>query len=169
MPAQFQRRGGKAKFVKMIPGGPFPDYLAIGGDLVNHLVELLRQGKAWDRTGQSGQNQRVARGKAAPIMVLLRPATRRGITPLPNDRAVPVQFSKHFVLVPQRQSWDRPRLAVGDNSKPQDYVAPLAANEGRVEQPAREAVVIPAMDLTAVHVDEMGLQVTAAEQDEDIV
>jgi len=30
LPDQFQCLGSKAKFVKMIPGGPFPSYVAFG-------------------------------------------------------------------------------------------------------------------------------------------
>jgi hypothetical protein len=48
-------------------------------------------------------------------------------------------------------------------------VTALAANESRVDQPARKARVIPDANLATVHINEVGLQVSAAEQDEDIV
>jgi len=90
-------------------------------------------------------------------MVLLRPAAGRGVAPLPNDRAVPVQFPEHLVFVGQRQTGDRASLAAGHNSKPKNYVTPLAADEGGVNNPAWEAKLIPDVDLSADHVDKVGL------------
>jgi len=42
-------------------------------------------------------------------------------------------------------------------------VTPLAADEGGVNKPAWEAKLIPDVDLSADHVDKVGLQIATAE------
>jgi hypothetical protein len=63
----------------MVSGDPFPNDLAIRCDLVDRVVELLRQCKARDLIAQYRQDQCVAVG--GPIVMLLCRAPRRGRSP----------------------------------------------------------------------------------------
>src|SRR5215469_18422113 len=95
----------------MVPGDPFPNDVAIRCDLVDRVVELLRQCEAWDLIAQDRQDQGVAVGQAGPIVMLLCRTPWRGLAPLPDDVAIPIELTDGFVLEYRRYARDHSGLA----------------------------------------------------------
>jgi len=166
---QHQRFRGEAKFVKMVPGDPFPNDVAFWCDFVDHVVELLGQREAGDLIAQDRQDQRVAVGKASPIVVLLRRSARRGLAPLPHDLAIPIELTDGLVLKQGGQAGDHAGLAAGHVGELDHDMPARTADQRWVEHVAREAAMIPAVHLVAVHIDKVRLIVGAAEQDKDVI
>src|SRR5215469_3408892 len=99
-------------------------------------------------------------------MVLLRRSSRSVGSPLPYHFAVPVQFAEGLVLIDEGQALEHRGIVFAQHRKFDDYVTALTAGERWVEDAARKARIIPAMNFVAVHIDEMGDVVSAAEDNQ---
>ena len=74
---ELQLIGREAELPQMIGRQPFPDDVALGRDLVHGVVQHPGKREPVDTMEDVDQDQRVAVGQAAQVMMLTRFATRR--------------------------------------------------------------------------------------------
>ena len=160
-PYPLQLVGGESEFVEMLRSGPAPGQLALRRDLVDHVIDYPGHGEALHRVDLVRQQQGVAVGQPALVVVLMGGAARRLVTPAPDLLAIPVQLAEG--LVGQAVAGRGQLVRSGQVGQLQQHMAALAAVQGRVDHGGGEAGVVPALHLVAVHVDQVGLAVCAAE------